>query len=634
MRLADMLPADATKHGFDNNGEALSLSAELIEVYLEAASLILDRAIGPKTQPRRVAISKTPRELIHESSYTKWFKLLENEQGTVIYSSEFGAGSQMNLFKIPAEGTYRFRFHAKAFQTDEPVMLQVQTGTVTRSGDKRFLGFHSVPPEGRIVELSDYMFPGESAYPRPFGTIRNISGFLQKGKRKIEEYDGPGLVIAKIEIKGPLEQWPPMSRSQLLGEVDLDGGTAEDSVNVFKRFLPRAFRRSARPEEVAMYVGKVQELMQSGRTFEEALQWALRAALCSPEFLFIEEAEVEGEIDDFALASRLSYFLWSSAPDNELLELARTKKLRDPAVLREQTERLLSSEKAEAFTKNFAHQWLDLRDIDATSPDTKLYPEFDQYLKQSMVEESEEFFEEILRNNESVRSFIDSNWVVVNQRLAQHYGIDGVTGEEFRRVKLPSKSVRGGVMTQASVLKVTANGANTSPVTRGVWMLEKVMGIHPPPPPPNIPAVVPDVTGANTLRELLETHRGEESCNGCHRLIDPPGFALEEFDAIGSYRKKYQFQGSRNLLPVDSTGVTPNGDSFNGVRDYKKLVMKEIDQVTYGLADKLMTYATGRGMGFSDRGELHAIVSRSRNVDYAFRDLIHETVQSKLFRTP
>ena len=634
IRLVDMLPADATRHGFDNNGEALSLSAELIEIYLQAANLVLDQAIGPKTQPQRISISKTPRELINDSMYSKWTKLIENEEGTVVFCSGQNSATKLNMFRIPTEGTYRFRIHAKTYQSDGPVMMQAQTGMMMRNGKKRFMGYFSIVPEGTVVEFTDRMSPGESVFPRPFGTIANIMAFKQKGRHEITDYRGAGLLISKVEIEGPLEAWPPASRSLLLGGVDLANGSVDDASEIFARFLPKAFRRPPRDGEVQKYVDQVERLMQSGRTFEDSLRWALRAALCSPEFLFVEEPASDGVIDEFALANRLSYFLWSSMPDEHLIMLASQGKLSDPVILREQTERMLRSKRSQALTVNFAHQWLDLRDIDATSPDTKLYPQFDEYLQQSMVKETELFFQEVLRENESLRSFIDSDWAMLNERLAQHYGIDGVKGSEFRRVNLSAGSVRGGVMTQASVLKVTANGANTSPVTRGVWMLENIMGIHPPPPPPNVPAVVPDVTGASTLRQLLETHRGEESCNSCHRLIDPPGFALEEFDAIGSWRRKYRFQGSNKLLPVDSSGVTPSGERFKGVRDYKNMVVKEIDQVAHGLAEKLMTYATGRGMGFADRDELHAIVNRNRENDYGFRDLIHEIVQSKLFQTP
>ncbi|MEM7784485.1 MAG: DUF1592 domain-containing protein [Planctomycetota bacterium] len=364
----------------------------------------------------------------------------------------------------------------------------------------------------------------------------------------------------------------------------MESGSAEDAQRIFSHFLPKAFRRPVSDEKLSAYVNRVQMMMDAGRSFEDSLRWTLRAALCSADFLFLDEpvASELNQIDSYALASRLSFFLWSSLPDQELLDLARTGKLKDPAVLRQQTERLLNDPKSAAFTQNFAHQWLDLRNIDATSPDTKLYPDFDEHLKQSMVTESELFFEHVLKNNLGISSFIDSDWLIINQRLAEHYRIAGVIGNEFRKVDLPTDSVRGGLMTQASVLKVTANGANTSPVTRGVWMLERLQGIHPPPPPEDIPAVVPDVTGAQTLRQLLEAHRDVDRCKSCHKMIDPPGFALESFDAIGGFRDQYVFQGSRNLLPVDSSEVTANGKPFAGIKEFKKLMLEEIDQTALG----------------------------------------------------
>lgn len=637
IRLKDRFPQDAKKHGFDNNGEGLTLSSELIALYLEAANLALDRTLGPDTAPQRIKIDGHIQDYIHENMYHKWEKLIGDDKGTVIYSSEFGAGSQMNHLKLKEPGTYRVRFHAQAHQSEEPVMMQIQTGVQTRQGDKRFMGFFEIPASGRGVEFTDYMEPGESFYPRPFGTLKNISGFIGRNTgRTIHDYKGPGLRITRFELEGPIDEWPAPSRVRLLGKVDLATGTAADAEGILANFLPRAFRRPVAAAGIAPYIERVAALMSSGRSFADALRWAITAALCSADFLFLEEPAIadRGEIDDFALASRLSYFLWSSMPDAELTALAASGKLRESATLRAQVKRLLGSPKARAFTQNFAHQWLDLRDIDATSPDTKLFPEFDDYLKSSMVRESEVFFETMLAGNRNIRDFIDSDWVTVNERLARHYEIDGVKGEAFREVKLPPASPRGGIMTQASVLKITANGANTSPVTRGVWILEKLMGIHPPPPPPSVSAVVPDVTGAKTLRQLLDAHRNEERCNSCHQIIDPPGFALESFDPVGAWRTRYAFQGSKKMLPVDATGVTDKGETFRNVRDYKKLILQETDQVTHGLADKLLTYATGRAMGFSDRKELDAIVAQSAVTGGGFRDLIHAVVQSAIFHQP
>ncbi|MEM1442643.1 MAG: DUF1592 domain-containing protein [Verrucomicrobiota bacterium] len=637
----ETFPADAKKHGFDNNGEGLTLSSELIQLYLNAANEAFDRAIGPATPPRITKIEGEIRDHIADSMYDRWFKLMEAEGGTVIYSSEFGAGSQMNQLKIPEAGTYRWRFHVRPFQSKEPVMMQIQTGQLTRQGDKRFIGFFEIPPEGKVVEFTDYMNPGESAYPRPFGTLNNISNFLgpNQGEERgltIQDYDGAGLLVEHFELEGPLEEWPPPSRHALLGDVDLATGGAADAVAILERFLPRAFRRPVSDDKLEKYTSQVIRLLESGRTFEESLRWAVTAALCSPDFLFLEEPAVDdgARIDGYALASRLSYYLWSSMPDDELMDLAASDRLREPQVLYEQVERLLTSEKARAFTDNFAHQWLHLREIDATSPDTKLFPEFDIYLKDSMVRESESAFELVLHENRSIREFIDSDWVYINERLARHYDIPDVEGSEFRQVSLPADSPRGGLITHASVLKVTANGANTSPVERGVWILENLLGIHPPPPPPNIPAVVPDVTGAQTLRQLLATHSGTESCQSCHTLIDPPGFALESFDPVGAWRDEYMFQGSKKMLPVDSTGTTEKGQPFQDIRDYKDIILGEIDQVTYGLTEKLLTFGTGRAMGFSDRAEVHRLVSEVSDVDYRFRDLIHLTVQSRIFHQP
>ncbi|MEM1294351.1 MAG: DUF1592 domain-containing protein [Verrucomicrobiota bacterium] len=640
LRIKETFPEDAKKHGFDNNGEGLTLSSELIQLYLNAANSAFDRAIGLKIAPRHTRIEGEIRDYIHDNMYDRWQKLMEDKGGTVIYSSEFAAGSQLNHLKLPEPGTYRWRFHVKAYQTDKPVMMQIQTGQLTRQGDKRFIGFFEIPPEGRIVEFTDYMLPGESAYPRPFGTIRNISGFLgpNQGQERgltIRDYEGAGLLVEHFEVEGPIEEWPPPSRLQLLGETDLASGSPADAANILKRFLPRAFRRPVATAEFEKYAEKVRELMDGGRSFEESLRWAINAALCSPDFLFLEEPFGEdGLLSDYALANRLSYYLWSSMPDAELTALAASGEIRNSNMLREQTERLLSSEKARAFTKNFAHQWLHLREIDATSPDTKLFPDFDNYLKQSMVRESEAFFETVLSENGSIRNFIESDWVMINERLARHYGIPDVAGEGFQRVSLSEESVRGGIMTQGSVLKVTANGANTSPVNRGVWILENLLGIHPPPPPPSIPAVVPDVTGAKTLRQLLAAHSNEQSCQSCHELIDPPGFALENFDPVGAWRTQYAFQGSRNMLPVDATGVTEKGEAFKDVRDYKKIILREIDQVTYGLTEKLLNYATGRAMGFSDRSEIYRLVDEVAASNYGFRDLVHATIQSPTFRQP
>ena len=346
------------------------------------------------------------------------------------------------------------------------------------------------------------------------------------------------------------------------------------------------------------------------------------------------------------LASRLSYFLWSSMPDEELFRVAEQGKLRDPEMLRRQVERMLRDPKSEAFTENFTGQWLGLRAIDDTMPDRKLYPEFDNLLAVSMVQETERFFREILDRNLSLTHFVDSDFAMLNGRLAEHYGIPGVSGLEFRKVSLPPDSPRGGVLTMASVLKVTANGTTTSPILRGAWVLDRILGMPPPRPTVDVEAVEPDIRGATTIRDQLAKHRDNPACATCHTKIDPPGFALENFDVIGGWRERYRSIGrgepavvdGRRMRyrfgpVVDASDVLPDGRRFRGIEEYKRLLLDDKDQLARALTEKLLAYATGADpITTADRPSIEAIVNRVRGRDYRFRSLVHEVVQSDTFR--
>ena len=367
--------------------------------------------------------------------------------------------------------------------------------------------------------------------------------------------------------------------------------------------------------------------------------------LTAPQFLLIDERP--GKLDDFALASRLSYFLWSTMPDDELLALAAGKKLALPATLRAQVDRMLASPKARAFVENFTGQWLDLRNIEATSPDKRLYPEFDEVLQTSMVGETEAFFTEMLARNESTANFIHSDWLMVNRPIAEHYGIEGVTGEDFHRVKLPANSPRGGLLTQASILKVSANGTTTSPVIRGAWVMKRLLGTPPAPQPADVGSIEPDTRGATTIREQLAKHRSVESCAACHRIMDPPGFALESFDVIGGWRDRYRSQEKgdnanrklhgRNVweyklgLPVDATGELADGRKFKDMVDFKKLLLEQRDQVLKNVTENLLIYSTGAGIRFADRTEVARIVATTKAKGSGLRTLLHEVVESPLF---
>ena len=429
----------------------------------------------------------------------------------------------------------------------------------------------------------------------------------------------------------------------------------QDAARLIASFAPRAFRTDVSQEKINRYVELVHYWLDQGASFEESMRAGYKAILTSPDFLYHKPAfkdnREKGIISQIALSERLSYFLWSSKPDAKLLADAKAGKLNSPEVLESHVNRMLKDKRADQFIKNFLGQWLDLRNLDFTEPDSKLYPEFDPVLRWSMEEEVYAFFNELLNKNLSVKNVIDSNFVMVNDRLAKHYDLPAVDGVHLRKVKLPEESPRGGVLGMSAVHKVTANGAATSPVIRGVWILERIMGIHPPPPPPSVAGVEADSTGATTILEQLAEHRNNKSCSGCHMLIDPPGVALENFDVIGQWREKYRNLNVKKAserikyVPnrpqpivydegkaVVSAYTLKSGEKFKDINDFKAILLKDPEKIAHNVAEKLITFATGAGVSFSDRNDIHQIVLNSKKDDYGFRTLIHEIVKSRIFQ--
>lgn len=425
-----------------------------------------------------------------------------------------------------------------------------------------------------------------------------------------------------------------------------------DSARLLTSMAKRAFRRSVTSQEVAPFINLTHEWLDQGVDFEAAVRVGYKAILTSPGFLY-HQGSLPGSdlsLSNEALAERLAFFLWNGAPDPELLQLAKEGRLSNPGVLSQQVERLLDDEKSERFLKNFTDLWLDLRLIDFTVPDDKLYPEFDKLLEWSMVEETRAFVREMLVKDLSTDNLIDSDFAMLNWRLARHYGLPPVDGMEVRPVKLPADSPRGGIMTQASILKVTANGTTTSPVVRGVWLLERIMGSPPDPPPPGIPAIEPDIRGAVTVRDQLAKHRNSSSCASCHWKIDPPGMALESFDVIGSWRDHYRalnedlldlkpvFSPNRRVPirylegpMVDPSYETAQGEPFQDVFEFKDLLLEDRRQIARGMVEKLLIYSTGAEVSFIDRPAKERILDRAEAKNFGLRSLIHEVVQSPLF---
>jgi hypothetical protein len=433
--------------------------------------------------------------------------------------------------------------------------------------------------------------------------------------------------------------------------VEVDSpNPGEDARRLLRNFLRAAYRRPVEDADVRRFHALFEEQLAKGQGFARSMLAAYSAVLASPRFVFIEEKP--GKLDDVALATRLSLFLWNSTPDDALRDLAARGELGKPVVLRAQTRRLLDDPKSRRFVEGFTDYWLDLRNVDDTSPSSTIYNDYelDDALKFAAIEETRLYFAELVRDDLPARSVVDSGFTFLNERLARHYGIPGVSGVAMRKVMLPPDSMRGGVITQAAVLKVTANGTTTSPVIRGHWVTERILGIETPPPPPTVKAVEPDIRGAVTIRQQLEKHRADKTCAACHSVMDPPGFALESFDVMGAFRERhravsdsvppvkgYGMNGQKLEfhwgLPVDAAGELPDGRPFKDVREFKKLLLKDETPLARNLVRQLSVFATGAPVGFTDRPEIEAILARARAREFGVRTLIEELIQSQLFQS-
>ena len=684
--LKELLPLDNSAGGFDNVGEALHISSFLMDRYLDAADKALNVAIANLPQPPLVQkryslkddrLVKTTTEKVY----------LDRDDSLVMFSSSPWNAITVGQFYPPDRGRYRIRISAYGFQSSgKPVTFRIDAGPMLMGTKNHLVSyFDAAPDEPTLTEFHDHFEARSHIRISPYG----LAGAQTVTKVAPDKYEGPGLGIEWVEVEGPLhDAWPPESHRRIFGEMAQgpapifnDSQRVEvvskeplvDADRILRNFARRAFRRPVTDADILPLIKLVETKLAEKHSFEQAIRVGLAAILVSPEFLFLREEP--GQLDDFALASRLSYFLWSTMPDEELLELAeksnpkrergvatsdsvvdtsstsltRRVTLSDPETLHKQVERLLASPKSVAFTENFVGQWLGLRDIDFTEPSHILYPEFDDMLKVSMVRETEQFFAEVLKDDLSLTNFVASDFTMLNARLAKHYGIPDVDGFAFRKLPLPPHSHRGGMLTMASVLKVTANGTSTSPVMRGAWVLDRILGQPPSPPPENVAALEPDIRGATTIREQLAKHRQIESCASCHVDIDPPGFALESFDVIGGWRDRYRTTGwgkhveearvDGRKMPynhghrIESADALPDGRRFANIDEFKQLLLADKDQLARALTSKLLTYATGAAPKLADDPKINAIVAKVREKNYGFRSLIHEIVASELFQT-
>lgn len=664
--LAPLLPEDGQIQGFDNVATGLGISSILMQRYLEAADAAFESTI------RRIKPLPPETRRVNLMDEKENINSVKGKKGGVIETS--GALVDFNPGWPPARvdgahpiegGIYRCRIAVWPHDPGEERTLSVGvfTGPLFGPGKRNFNGMFDVtgtPDRPKIIEFTTRMGEGHAMHILPWIYPEHVT-WRDKDECR------PGVAILWAETFGPLDQtFPAPSQVSLFGTSETVSVQEGESVYIRHRrgvkshfvestdprkdieriihdLAPRAFRRPVRDALVDQFVELAWSRLDRGNTFEEAVRAGVTAVLCSPHFLLLNQNE---SVDDYTIASRLSYFLWSSMPDAELMRLAADGKLSDPEVRYTQVERMIEDPKIRRFIENFTDQWLDLRDIEFTTPDKKLYPEYDELLMRSMLSETRGFFAHLLENDLSVLNLIDSDFAVLNQRLANHYGIAGVRGhEQFRVVPLPKDNIRGGLLAQASVLKVTANGTTTSPVLRGVWVLDRLLSQPAPPAPPGVPAVEPDIRGATTIRDQLNLHSKNASCARCHRRIDPPGFAMEEFDVIGGHRQRYRsLAGDRtqrvaktnyyNGPLVDATGKLPTGSSFSDFTEFRQCLMEDPESIAGGVAKKLLIYGCGRPVTWGEQSSVDAVVESARDHQFGLRSMIHAVVETDLFLHP
>jgi hypothetical protein len=603
-------------------------------------------------------------------------KTREQEAVGVVASTYEPLEIRYNEFRAPAAGHYKLRLNTYTVwvgpgkpdkwwipdldvvspgRRSEPVTIYSETPPRLL----RHLGTFDSQPEPAVKELDVWLLAGESIQPDASRLFRSRP---PNWINPLAEKDGcPGVAFGWMEVEGPMyDQWPTAGQRLMFGDLPLkkseaaDGGAgvvsrdpAKDAERLMRDFVSRAYRRPASDAELNRFLKVIDGALKSGSSFADAMIAGYTTVLCSPGFICLEERP--GRLEDHALAARLAFFLWNSPPDDELRALSDRGALHDPKILAAQTDRLLNDPRSRRFVDAFLDYWLDLRKIDVTSPDATLYPDYylDDLLTESADQETQLFFAELMRGDLPARNIVSSDFAMLNERLADHYGLPHVEGVALRKVSLPPDSVRGGLMTQASVLKVTANGTTTSPVIRGAWIMERILGKPVPPPPPSVPAIEPDIRGATTIREQLDKHRHIESCAVCHSKIDPAGFALENFDVMGGWRYQYRAltEGTPQKgigkngqkftfhpgLPVDSTGVLPDGRKFSDIRDLKRLLLADETQIARNLARQLVVYSTGAPIRFGDRPKIEWILQEASANHYGVRSLVQAIVRSDLF---
>ncbi len=651
--LASLMSEEPRHEGFTNIADHQSISHFHLESHLSVVDEALDAAFHRATDDgdnwRR---EYTAEDLARSNPERRNRDPEMREDLAVVWSSGLIFYGRISSTTVRESGWYRINFTASAVKKpeDHGVWCSVRRGPCVSSAPLlAWIGSFEAEEEPQEWTYEAWIPKGERLEIRPADANLKRARFKggQVGVGEGEPQDVPGLALHRMTMErihpgGPVAE----VRQYLFGDLPIEVDTKKEQIRIaddvsadelteqLRAFATRAFRRPVEDPDFQSYASMLRSAIDDGEEPIDALKATYRAILCSPRFLYFTEPA--GSLDDYAIASRLSYMLGNTMPDDELFAQAEAGRLHEPAELHEQVERLLGSPRGQEFIRDFAGQWLDLIEIGFTEPDRKRYRNFDITVQNAMLDETHAFLQDLLDNDGSVAQLIDSEHTFLNSRLARYYGIDGVEGDAVRRVELDPDSHRGGLLAQGSILKVTANGTDTSPVLRGVWVSERLLGQPIPPPPPDVPAVEPDVRGATTIRELLEKHKSDPSCAGCHVKIDPPGYALESFDAAGRWREKYvRIRGGRPRpgAAVDSSYTMSDGRDFADFDEFRRLVLEDVRPIARNVAEKLLIYGTGAPVSFADREVIDQIVDESSDQDYGLRSLLHAVVSSPTFLT-
>jgi len=647
--------------GFERIGSVLSLSPSHVEKYLSAADTALAEALAVHAEPRHQVIHWNAFKMrkhwgnVQEKYYTERGNADQVRVDIVPNNNSSSTPGEGQALEIKATGDYLIHIKVSGLHPKggRPPRLQVFASDLDRilgeqdvdapEDQPTVLEFRCHLPEGTHIIRIMNAVPGPEptarfsrSYEVPYSNLRTRQPWQMKLTDEDYKPSWPFLLVDYVDWEGPMmESWPTPVHREIFGEGHHDTAQIHDIV---ARFAERAFRRPVKEEEITTFTQLAEQEIKGGKTFEMGMKTALLAILCSQDFLYLVEGtpdKVTTTLTDYELASRLSYFLWSSLPDARLIELARTGKLHEAETLRAETRRMLADARGAAFSDEFPRQWLQLRRVGMFAPDKTLYPEYDDYLEHSMILECTSFFREVLTKHLTLREFLDSDWTMLNQRLAAHYGIPGVTGEAMHHVELKPEDHRGGLLTQAALLSLTSDGTRHRPVHRGRWLMESILGKPVPPPPANVPAIkTAEKTQPKTsLRDKLAAHTTDPTCAACHVKIDPLGLAFENYDAIGRWRTVENVTDGAGKNPsVDASGELSDGRKFTDAKAFRGILLQDTDKFAAALTEKLATFAMRRVMTYSDRADLQRIVSQSKADHYQLDTLLETFVTSDLFR--